>query len=305
MKTNTLPQTDVLHARAAISTIIEPGDGVAGTLIDALGPVAAYDAITGNGLQAALQDAGVGERTAQESISRWTPRISSSVIAHNLASLERANVTLIDPDTIPALADLGTQRPVALYVRGNASLLTAPRPISVVGARASTGYGEHITNEIVSDLAEHQVTILSGAAYGIDGAAHRAALAAGIPTVAVVAGGVGRPYPAGHSELITRIAERGAVISEVPMDTAPSKWRFLSRNRVLAALARVTIVTEAGWRSGSLNTAGHAAALGRSLGAVPGPLTSAASSGCHRLIREYNAALITSARDVLTLLDGE
>lgn len=305
MNTQTIAQTDALTARAALSTIIEPGDGVAGTLVDALGPVAAFEAITGNSLRAALRDAGVGERTASDSIARWTPHISSSIIAANLAAIADAGVTLVDPDTIPALADLGVQRPVALYVRGNAPLLAAPRPIAVVGARASTGYGEFITSEIVSDLAAHQVTILSGAAYGIDGAAHRAALSAGIPTIAAMAGGVSRAYPAGHSELINRIAEHGAVISEVPMSAAPTRWRFLARNRILAALSRVTIVTEAGWRSGSLNTAGHAAALGRGLGATPGPLSSSASSGCHRLIREYNATLITGAQDVVTLLTGE
>ncbi|WP_052193322.1 DNA-processing protein DprA [Microbacterium sp. ZOR0019] len=303
MNTSTLPQTDVLHARAAISTIIEPGDTVAGTLIDALGPVAAYDAITGNGLRAALQDAGVDERTATASAAQWAPRISSSTIAENLASLERAGATLIDPDTIPALADLGTQRPVALYVRGDASLLTNPRPIAVVGARASTAYGESITSEIVSDLAAHQVTILSGAAYGIDGAAHRAALAAGIPTIAAMAGGVARLYPAGHSALITRIAEHGAVISEVPMDAAPTRWRFQARGRILAALARVTVVTEAGFRSGSISTAAQAVALGRPLGSAPGPLSSTTSSGCHRLIREFDATLITSAQDVIELLE--
>lgn len=305
MNTQTVTQTDALTARAAISTIIEPGDGVAGTLVDVLGPVAAFEAITGNGLQAALQDAGVGERTAHDSIARWTPRISSSMIAENLASLERAGATLIDPATIPALADLGTQRPVVLYVRGDDSLLTAPRPITAVGARAASAYGEHITREIVSDLAPHQVTILSGAAYGIDGAAHRAALDAGIPTIAAVAGGVSRPYPAGHSHLISRIAEHGAVISEVPMSAAPTKWRFISRNRILAALGRVTIITEAGWRSGSISTAVQAVALGRSLGVAPGPLTSASSSGCHRLVRENGATLITSAQDVLTLLESE
>lgn len=305
MNTKTLPQADMLQARAAISTIIEPGDTVAGHLVDALGPVAAFEAMTGNGLQAALQNAGVDERPAQEAIARWTPRVSSSEIAANLAAIKRANVTLIDPDTIPALADLGTRRPVALYVRGTASLLTSPRPISWVGARASTAYGEFQTQQIVSDLAQHQVTIISGAAYGIEGAAHRAALHAGIPTVAAVAGGLSRPYPAGHSDLIGRIAEQGAAISEVPLTAPPTKWRFQARNRVLAALGRVTIVAEAGIRSATISTAEHAATLRRAVGALPGPLGSPASSGCHRLIREHGATLITSADDVLALLDGK
>ena len=141
-------------------------------------------------------------------------------------------------------------------------------------------------------------------AYGIDGAAHRAAITAGGTTIALLAGGADRPYPAGHSQLIERIAASGAVVSEVPCGSAPTKWRFLQRNRLIAALADATVVVEAGWRSGSLNTAGHAAALARPLGAVPGPVTSAASAGCHRLLREFDARCITGAEDVVELLGG-
>ena len=166
--------------------------------------------------------------------------------------------------------------------------------------------------ELAADLVGRGVSIVSGAAYGIDGAAHRAALAAGGTTIALLAGGADRPYPAGHSQLIERIAASGAVVSEVPCGSAPTKWRFLQRNRLIAALADATVVVEAGWRSGSLNTAGHAAALARPLGAVPGPVTSAASAGCHRLLREFDARCVTSADDVAraarrgpqTLFDG-
>ena len=128
--------------------------------------------------------------------------------------------------------------------------------------------------ELSADLAASGIPIVSGAAYGIDGAAHRAALADGGATIALVAGGVDRPYPTGHSSLIDRIATQGAVVSELPCGASPTKWRFLARNRLIAAISAATVVVEAGWRSGSLNTAGHAAALGRSIGAVPGPVTS-------------------------------
>jgi DNA processing protein len=142
---------------------------------------------------------------------------------------------------------------------------------------------------------------VSGGAYGIDGAAHRAALASDQTTIAFLAGGVDRLYPAGHAALLTRIAERGLLVGELPCGSSPTKWRFLQRNRLIAAASRATVVVEAGRRSGSLNTAGHAAAIGRPLGAVPGPVTSPASAGCHRLIQEYGAACVTSAAEMAEL----
>jgi DNA processing protein len=132
--------------------------------------------------------------------------------------------------------------------------------------------------------------------------AHRAALASHGLTVAFLAGGVDRFYPNGHDALLTRIVDEGAVISELPCGQPPTKWRFLQRNRLIAAASQATVVVEAGWRSGSLNTAGHAAALGRPLGAVPGPVTSAASAGCHRLIRDYDATLVTNPDEMAELL---
>jgi len=173
--------------------------------------------------------------------------------------------------------------------------------VGIVGARAATAYGEQVASEIAGDLAATGVAVVSGGAYGIDGSAHRAALGVGGKTVAFLAGGVDRAYPQGHRDLLQRIAATGAVVSEVPCGTAPTKWRFLSRNRLIAALGDATVVVEAGWRSGSLNTAGHAAALGRPLGAVPGPVTSPTSAGCHRLLREYDARCVTSAEEVREL----
>ncbi|MDF2576486.1 MAG: dprA, partial [Agromyces sp.] len=174
------------------------------------------------------------------------------------------------------------------------------RSIALVGARAATGYGEHVTMEASAGLVDRGFAIVSGGAYGIDGMAHRAALASRGVTVAFLAGGVDRFYPLGHEALLARIADTGAVVSELPCGSAPTKWRFLQRNRLIAAAADATVVLEAGMRSGSLNTAGHAAALGRPLGAVPGPVTSPASAGCHRLLREFDAVCVVGRRAAST-----
>ena len=131
--------------------------------------------------------------------------------------------------------------------------------------------------------------------------AHRAALASDGTTIAFLAGGIDRFYPLGHESLLTRIAQTGAVVSELPCGAAPTKWRFLQRNRLIAAASQATVVLEAGIRSGSLNTAGHAAALGRPLGAVPGPVTSPASAGCHRLLREFDAVCVVDADQMAEL----
>ena len=151
-------------------------------------------------------------------------------------------------------------------------------------------------------LVDRGVCIVSGAAYGIDGMAHRSALASGGATIAFLAGGVDRFYPSGHDALLHRIVASGAVISELPCGASPTKWRFLQRNRLIAAASAATVVIEAGWRSGSLNTAGHASALGRPLGVVPGPVTSASSAGCHRLLRETDAILVTNAAEMAELI---
>src|SRR5690606_37776083 len=155
--------------------------------------------------------------------------------------------------------------------------------------------------ELAAGLVDRGYAIVSGAAYGVDGAAHRAALASRGTTVAFLAGGLDRFYPSGNEALITRVTDRGAAISEVPCGVAPTKWRFLQRNRLIAAASIATVVVEAGARSGSLNTAGHAAAVGRPLGAVPGPITSSASAGCHRLLREYDAVCVTTADEIAEL----
>jgi DNA processing protein len=158
--------------------------------------------------------------------------------------------------------------------------------------------------EASAGLVDRGFAIVSGAAYGIDGMAHRAALASRGTTVAFLAGGLDRFYPSGHDALLTRIVETGAVLSEVPCGTPPTKWRFLQRNRLIAAASQATVVLEAGWRSGSLNTANHALTLGRPVGVVPGPVTSAASAGCHKLIREKPEVTLVTTPDEMAALVG-
>ena len=165
------------------------------------------------------------------------------------------------------------------------------------GASAAT---LHMARELGAGLAERGFAVVSGAAYGIDAAAHEGALVARGTTVAVLAGGIDRAYPAGHAGLLDRIGRDGAVVSEVPPGSAPTRWRFLSRNRLIATLARGTVVVEAGLRSGSGNTARHAREARRVVGAVPGPVTSAASAGCHVLIRD-GAELVTDVGEVVEL----
>lgn len=295
-------------ARAAWTVIAEPGDAVAGALIEALGAADALALAVGD--PASLVPSGLGSASASRALSdarsRWRPRAEASAVGDALqAALDIGAQLVIPGDEFwpKGLEDLGPGAPVALWVRGRVDLLCHEPRVSIVGARASSGYGEHMAAELAGDLAATGAAIVSGGAYGIDGAAHRAALGVGGKTIAFLAGGVDRAYPAGHQALLRQIADEGALVSEPPCGAAPTKWRFLARNRLIAALGQATVVVEAGWRSGSLNTAGHAAALGRPLGAVPGAVTSATSAGCHRLLREYDAQCVTSAQEVRELFE--
>lgn len=293
---------DDAYARAVWSTLTEPGDSVAVRLVGADGAVRALRrAQSGNA--AGLPDC-VSREEFAKARERWQPRAGD--VRDVLETAQRARLRLLTPTgpTWPAgLDDLGDHAPLCLWARGSTDLLDAPAPrVALVGARAATGYGEHVAGELASELCDTGVSIVSGAAYGIDGMAHRAALAAGGVTIAYLAGGAEKAYPAGHTDLLDQIERVGVIVSEGAPGSAPTRWRFLQRNRLIASASQATVVVEAGWRSGSLNTAGHAAALGRPLGAVPGPVTSAASQGCHRLLREYDAVCVTGASDVRELL---
>lgn len=195
--------------------------------------------------------------------------------------------------------------PLGLWVGGSLPLAELGlRSVAVVGARAATAYGQHCASEFGYGLARAGVAVVSGGAFGIDVCAHRGALAADGVTVLVSAGGLDRPYPSAHRNLFDRVRQDGLLISESPPGAAPQKHRFLSRNRVIAALSSATVVVEAAPRSGALNTAAHCTALGRPLLAVPGPVTSTMSAGCHNLIRreENRALLVASVEDVLEIV---
>ncbi|WP_440713610.1 DNA-processing protein DprA [Gordonia sp. FQ] len=210
--------------------------------------------------------------------------------------------SLLALDTASTAARGGT--PLALWVRGAPPLESFTQSaIGVVGARASSSYGDHVAGRLGGDLAAQRWTVVSGGAYGIDGAAHRGALGAGGPTLAVLACGIDRDYPAGHHRLLAEIASHGLVITEYPPGTTAAKHRFLTRNRLVAALSGALVVVEAGRRSGAANTAAWARHLGRPLGAVPGPVTSATSVGCHQMIADGDAALVFDAASVLALVE--
>ncbi|WP_083435382.1 DNA-processing protein DprA [Pseudarthrobacter siccitolerans] len=241
-------------------------------------------------------------------LKRWQPRIPDLAPERDLATMARLGGRLIIPsDDLwpPQLADLGIQEPICLWWRGQEQPLPeAEKCIALVGSRDSTSYGASVTGDMAYSLAQRGFTIVSGGAYGIDAHAHRAALAgasAAVPTIAVMAGGVDRFYPSGNEDLLRAVCNQGAVIAEVPPGSAPTRYRFLQRNRLIAAMSAVTVVVEARWRSGALNTAHHAETLGRAVGAVPGSVHSANSAGCHRLLRDGGAVCVTDAAEITEL----
>lgn len=272
-------------ARAAWSRVAEPGDAVATRLIGTHGSVAA------------LQLAAVG---LERGLQRFLPRLEVLDVERDLEVGARFAARVVcpgDPEWPRGLDDLAAP-PFCLWVRGPVDVAASVRrSAAVVGARSATAYGEMVATEMAAGLGERRFTIISGAAFGIDAAAHRGALATGATTIAVLAGGVERPYPSAHASLIARIVEVGAVISEVAPGSAPTKTRFLQRNRMIATMGLGTVVVEAGLRSGSLNTARTAAEHGRVVAAVPGPVTSMMSAGCHEAIRSGMAQLVTDAAE--------
>ncbi|ATQ27476.1 hypothetical protein D092_09260 [Rhodococcus ruber Chol-4] len=256
---------------------------------------------------AAVRDGSIGGPLRR----RTAARAHLDSAARDLELVERLGGRLVTPDDDewPAwqlLAFDGLDgadadaAPPALWALGRRRIdELVERSVAVVGTRAASGYGENVTAEIAGDLATDGWAVLSGAAFGIDAAAHRAALGVGGATMAVLACGVDRAYPAAHTGLLRQIAEQGAVVSEYPPGTLPARFRFLARNRLVAALGGGVLVVEAGWRSGARNTAAWGRRLGRPVLAVPGPVTSAASQGCHRMIREQEARLVGTAREVV------
>lgn len=309
----------VRHARAALTRLMEPSDLAGLALIRVAGPLEALAVATGEVKAGAgterqiaglLDEAGAlsGWQGLRPAVARWATRLPDVAPGRDLEVIERLGGGLLtpeDPQWPQQLADLGICEPIALWLRSqHRAIPPGQQCVAVVGSRDSTSYGASVTGELAHGLAQRGLTVVSGGAYGIDAHAHRAALAGsrgGVPTIAVMAGGLDRYYPAGNEELLRTIAGQGALISEVPPGSSPTRYRFLQRNRLIAALCAVTVVVEARWRSGALSTAHHAELLSRNVAAVPGSVFSANSAGCHRLLREGSAVCVTDAAEVAEL----
>ena len=238
---------------------------------------------------------------------RWNRRMERTLNteAHMAATCGAWLVTPADPLWPRQLNDLGPARPYGLWCRGDSRHLldvaSAPS-VALVGSRDPSIYGTEATTHLAAELSRRGYTVISGGAMGIDIAAHRAALTqqgSDLPTIAFMAGGLDRLYPAQNSDALNMIVDRGLIMSEVSVGNTPTRWRFLERNRLIAALARHTIVVEARWRSGALNTARHAMEIGRTLWAVPGQINSPNSVGTNRLLRDGLAQALTEAADIL------
>ncbi len=309
---------EILFARAFLNRIAEPASIPLWLAVRRNGPVETAQAIRA-GEAAGL----VSEATAA--------RVEHVDPYADLEAAQRRGVRLVVPESdewphfaFSALESAGGRRaerfangertqsesgelipPLALWVKGTVDLaVVGVRSVAIVGARAATEYGERLARELAAGSSEHGITVVSGGAYGIDAAAHRGALAVGGETVLVSAGGLDKPYPPGNAGLFEQVAESGLLVSESPPGCDPRRRRFLTRNRLIAALGTGTVVVEAAHRSGALNTARHCCELGRPLMAVPGPVTSPMSVGCHRLLAAEHgrAQLVTGLNDVLPLV---
>ncbi|GIM89517.1 DNA-processing protein DprA [Paractinoplanes toevensis] len=304
------PGTDADRAaRVALTWLAEPGNRTVWSMVETHGAPETVErlmrgAIPDGALQASVlaraTDFDPG-RMAAETLHRADQLGARIVVPADDEWPRRVDsLAVLELDT-PGLINVNVRPPLCIWVRGSWPLGPAlERSVAVVGARAATGYGKQVTGDIAYGLAERGWTVVSGGAFGIDAAAHRAALAAGGLTVAVLACGVDRPYPAGNAAMFERIAETGLLISEWPPGAEPLRHRFLIRNRVIAAATTGTVVVEAAARSGAIQTMNRVLALRRPAMVVPGPVTSAMSVGCHELLRgNPGATLVTGLPQVL------
>lgn len=284
----------IRRARIALACVCEPGEAGLADLIERRGSTSVVAALLSGNQVRIPRAASIGARLADLDLS--------AQLVHG----EEIGVRIVIPGDLEwpgQLDDLGPNRPLALWCWGEANVrLHALASVAMVGARACTRYGEMVAREWSAVLAGERTSIISGGAYGIDGAAHRGALAVDGITICVLAGGVDEAYPRGHEGLFAQIMERGVLVSEAPLGETVRRRRFLTRNRVIAALASATCVVEAAHRSGSSRTATYAAELNRQVFAVPGPVTSETSAGTHRLIQDRVATLAADVEDLRAAL---
>ncbi|GAA1927947.1 DNA-processing protein DprA [Nocardioides marmoribigeumensis] len=288
-------------ARVALSSLFEPASPKVCLMVARLGAVELYDRL--------LADPSLDDLRATSAT-----RLAALDPAGVLDRARRVGIRYVVPgdDEWPAqLMDLdGTETlngmagaPLGLWVRGAGSLVSlCERSVAVVGSRSCTPYGEGVAGDISAHLTRAGRTVVSGAAFGIDTAAHRAALGSAGPTVAVLAGGVDKAYPVRNTELLREICRDGVVVSEALPGWAPARHRFLARNRLIAALTRGTVVVEAAVRSGALNTASWAGLLHRVVMGVPGPVVNASSEGVHELLHAGTASLVSRGEHVEDLV---
>jgi DNA processing protein len=299
------PISDERTARLHLAHLSNPGHPVTGVLVARLGAAETLR------LARAAHPAAPADLSA-EWFATWRRHLRNPDTVPAADDIRRAchlhsiEVTVPgDPAWPTGLAALGAAAPLVLFSQGDVGLLTRPlhAKVAVIGSRAASSYGEHVAQQTAADLSAHGDTIVSGGAYGIDAAAHRGALTGPGGTVAVLACGLDCYYPAGNTTLLAEVARHGAVVSEAPPGTAPSRARLMQRNRIVAATCGLTVVVEAAYRSGSLDTVHRAHRLGRTVAAFPGPVTSAASAGTHQAIADGTARLVTDADDIRRLLD--
>ncbi|MCF8607159.1 DNA-processing protein DprA [Gordonia sp. HY442] len=297
------------RAWAYLAAVAEPPSASVIALVSAIGAIDAATAVRD-------RKAPTGHLAA---LAATEARYATDTSEHDLDTADRIGARLVTPDDeewpdwpLSVLDRASTAArgggPLALWARGPESLASSgDSAVALVGSRAASSYGEYVAGHFASGLAGQGRVVVSGGAYGIDGAAHRGALAAGGRTTAVLACGIDRDYPTGHARLLHEIAARGLIVSEYAPGTTAAKHRFLTRNRLVAALSGATVVVEAGRRSGAANTAAWATRLGRPLGAVPGAVTSATSVGAHAMIADGQATLVADVDGVASLVapDGE
>lgn len=307
-----------LVAAGAIAMVTEPGDRMAGTLARSLGRLGLVELML-EGLETAAvlaalksvgeldgcrQSFGDLEATLNDSRQRWLPRLSKSRLDHLFHQSAALKLELLIPeqDHWPkGLDDLQDSTPAMLFVEGDPKVLSSLNSaVSIVGSRAASPYGLQVTKRLVTELSNVSRATVSGGAIGIDAQVHATSVDQNLPTVAVMAGGLDRKYPKANFPLFTRIRARGALISELPPGVAPTRWRFLQRNRLIAALTPTTVVIEAGMRSGSIRTANNALELDRQLLAVPGSILAGTSSGANALIAESKAMPLCDVRQFAT-----
>mgnify|MGYP000001607683 FL=1 len=288
-------ETDFNEVKARITwnAIIEPGDRSAGQLIAEHGSIGALDAFLNR------TDFGPEYLSAYE---RWNPRYHSELANERIALAKKHDLKLLVPtDELwpAALRDLEAHEPILFWYRGDpAHFRRLEKSIGVVGSRNSSHYGQRVTSDLATVLVDENAAVVSGGALGIDSVAHRTTLALGGVTAAFMAGSLDLPYPAANYSLFDQIAHTGLLLSEMSPGSNPTRWRFLQRNRLIAAVTNALVVTEAGLRSGSINTVNHATELERPIFAVPGPITSPSSAGCNRLIRDQMANLLVEVSDL-------